>query len=112
MEKLIIVTLALLLSGCSLFDVKPTQPVTIYKTLPITCNVKKPDPIVPLNVDIQMVQDTEGVWWVAVDAQSYMNLAQNNQEVLRYIRDLQAYADVLNKCIEDSNKTADKKEGA
>lgn len=102
MKYLLILTIFLV--GCS--SNPPMQPVTVYEKIPITCNVKKPDGIVPLSVDLQTVQDVEGEWWIAIDAQNYLNLARNNQEILRYIKDLQAYSTVLNNCIEDSKKGA------
>ena len=101
MERAII--LCLLLSGCSLFPKVP-DPITVYKDKEIVCTVSKPLPISTLAIDIEVIQDTEGTWWVALGDEAYGNLAINNREVIRYIKDLHVYADTLNQCIADTKK--------
>jgi hypothetical protein len=103
MEKpLVLIAALLLLPGCSLFPTKVTEPTVVYKNIPISCAAPKPQPIVPLDVTIEVIEDTKGIWWVALGDLSYKNLAINNQEVNRYIKDLQVHSDTLKNCIEDS----------
>ena len=101
-KSLIVIWLSVLLSGCALWDTPP--PEVVYKTKPIICNVTKPVPIVPLDINISVVQDKKEFWWVALDDKSYSNLAINNKEVIRYIKDMQLYADTLSECIKKGSK--------
>ena len=100
------IALCLLLSGCSLFSTEVPEPIIIYKTRPIVCNVVKPLPIKALAVTIEVIKDEKGKWWVALNDKSYENIAINNKEVNRYIKDLQLYADTLNVCITQSQEQA------
>ena len=100
------IALCLLLSGCSMFpEVK--EPVTIYKTQPITCNVNKPMPISTLAINVEVIQDKKDTWWIALGDEAYKNLAINNSETYRYIGDLHVYANTLNKCIEETKDVGD-----
>ena len=96
------IILCLFLAGCSASPIK--EPVRIPVQQELVCNVNKPLPINTLRVTIEVIQDADGRWWVALDDESYKNLAINNVEVARYIADLQVYADTLNSCIASTKK--------
>ena len=93
------IAICLLLSGCSWFGGTIKEPVLLLEKTPIVCTAVKPKAIRPLDVTLEVIQDKEGIWWVALNDQAYKNVAINNKEVNRYIKDLQLYADTLNDCI-------------
>ena len=99
MDRSIILLSSLFVFGCA-GTIK--DPITVYKVAPMVCSVVKPSPVAPLDVNIQVIQDKENVWWVALDDLAYKNIALNNKDVNRYIKDLQLYADTLNDCIKDT----------
>ncbi|MCP4442854.1 MAG: hypothetical protein GY810_28445 [Aureispira sp.] len=101
-RSIAVIWLSLLLSGC--FGSSVREPEIVYQTRPIVCDVTKPKIINILRVRPGVVQDAAGLWWVSLDGKSYSNLAVNNKEVVRYIKDVQGYANTLKACIENTKK--------
>ncbi len=101
-RKVVLLLMCISLASCAMFQEK--EPEIVYKPLPLLCPVNKPMPIKTLQVDIEVIQDNSKYWWVALDGASYTNLAINNKEVNRYIKDTQDYADALNSCILSTHK--------
>ncbi len=102
---LLISTLLVLSSGCSIFS-KPkvvVQKEPVY--LPIVCpDQAKPAAIPMARVRPQIIEDKIGIYWVGLTAKDYEELSVNLQETIRYIKDLKGVTRYYRECIVSFNE--------
>ena len=103
MLRLLILSLCVLASGCSIFDERLVVH-TQHSFSKIECGYAQPPAgIVPLPIKPQALLDEHGVPWIALTPRDYEHLAINTQESIRYIKDQKGVIHFYEKCIETFN---------
>ena len=105
MNKIILaIGLAVLLSGCSLFQPKPRDVTVVTDKIDVCSNPPKADKIIMRNVDFAVIQDKHGIYWIAVTPKFYENLGINMKEITQHIKQKNAIIKYYESCHKEKPK--------
>jgi len=100
----VLLALAVILAGCSLFGTKQPDVNIIEKATPVICDLsRKPDSLNLTDTPPTLVMDPDETWGYWFNSELYAALAENLQAMRRWMTQSTDIRATLVDCIEDHN---------